>query len=219
MSITLSFTFNKSDLSGLETFLSSRSYVEGFAPSAADAALAKAIGSADAAKFPNVARFLSHINSFNAAAQGKWAAGAATIGSGAAPAGKAAAAKPADDDDDIDLFGSDDEEEVAALEAKKKADAAKPKKVVIAKSNIIWDVKPWDDETNMKELEENVRSFAMDGLVWGASKLVAVGYGIKKLQITSVVEDDKVSTDDIEEALLGFEDHVQSVDIVAFNKV
>lgn len=27
----------------------------------------------------------------------------------------------------------------------------------------------------------------MEGLVWGASKLVAIGYGIKKLQITLVV--------------------------------
>lgn len=49
------------------------------------------------------------------------------------------------------------------------------------------DVKPWDDETDMKALEESVRSIEQDGLVWGASKLVAIGYGIKKLQITIVV--------------------------------
>jgi elongation factor 1-beta len=49
------------------------------------------------------------------------------------------------------------------------------------------DVKPWDDETDMKALEDSVRSIEQDGLVWGASKLVAIGYGIKKLQITLVV--------------------------------
>lgn len=54
------------------------------------------------------------------------------------------------------------------------------------------DVKPWDDETDMAAMEKNVRSIELDGLLWGASKLVAVGYGIKKLQITCVVEDDKV---------------------------
>jgi hypothetical protein len=44
----------------------------------------------------------------------------------------------------------------------------------------------------MKELEESVRGIEQDGLVWGGSKLVAVGFGIKKLQINLVIEDDKV---------------------------
>ena len=41
---------------------------------------------------------------------------------------------------------------------------------LIAKSNIIMEVKPWDDETDMKKLEECVRSISCDGLVWGACK-------------------------------------------------
>merc|ERR1712130_487886 len=41
----------------------------------------------------------------------------------------------------------------------------------------------------------------------------------KKLQITCVVEDDKVSTDDLEDKITAFEDYVQSMDIVAFNKI
>ena len=49
------------------------------------------------------------------------------------------------------------------------------------------DVKPWDDETDMKALEAAVRSIEQDGLLWGASKLVAIGFGIKKLQMTLVV--------------------------------
>ena len=71
----------------------------------------------------------------------------------------------------------------------------------------------------MAELERLVRSIQKDGLVWGAGKLVPLAYGIKKLQISCVVEDDKVSTDDLEEAIVAFEDHVQSMDIAAFNKV
>jgi elongation factor 1-beta len=39
----------------------------------------------------------------------------------------------------------------------------------------------------MKALEESVRSVEMPGLVWGASKLVPIGYGIRKLQVTLVV--------------------------------
>lgn len=59
----------------------------------------------------------------------------------------------------------------------------------------------------------------MDGLVWGASKLVAVGFGIKKLQINLVVEDEKVSTDELQQQIEEDEDHVQSTDIVRLSFV
>ncbi|TNN76855.1 Elongation factor 1-delta [Liparis tanakae] len=77
----------------------------------------------------------------------------------------------------------------------------------------------WDDETDMVKLEECVRSVAVDGLLWGTSKLVPVGYGIQKLQISCVVEDDKVGTDILEEEITKFEDYIQSVDVAAFNKI
>jgi translation elongation factor EF-1beta len=72
-----------------------------------------------------------------------------------------------------------------------------------------------DDETSMQELEDGVRAIQMDGLVWGASKLVPVGFGIKKLQINLVVEDEKVSLTDLQEMIEGDEDHVQSTDVVS----
>jgi len=71
-----------------------------------------------------------------------------------------------------------------------------------------------DDETDMKALEESVRGIEKDGLVWGASKLVAVGFGIKKLQINLIIEDDKIGLDDLQEEIAEFEDYVQSSDIV-----
>ncbi len=67
----------------------------------------------------------------------------------------------------------------------------------------------------MKELESNMRSIEMDGLTWGASKLVPVGYGISKLQVNVVVEDEKVSVDDLQGKIEGDEDHVQSTDVVS----
>ncbi|KAM4834137.1 elongation factor 1-beta-like [Thomomys bottae] len=129
------------------------------------------------------------------------------------------------DEDDIDLFGSNEEEE--SEEAKKlreerlaQYESKKAKKTaLVAKSSILLDVKPWDDETDMAKLEECVRSIQADGLVWGSSKLVPVGYGIKKLQIQCVVEDDKVGTDMLEEQITAFEDYVQSMDMAAFNKI
>jgi elongation factor 1-delta len=129
------------------------------------------------------------------------------------------------EDDDVDLFGSESEEETeeaAKLKAQRVAEysARKSKKpTLIAKSNIILDVKPWDDETDMKELEKAVRKVATDGLLWGASKLVPLAYGIHKLQISCVVEDEKVSIDWLQETLQEIEDFIQSVDIAAFNKI
>ncbi|RLU21280.1 hypothetical protein DMN91_005653 [Ooceraea biroi] len=130
-----------------------------------------------------------------------------------------------DDSEDIDLFGSDSEEEDAEVtkvrEERLAAYAAKKSKkpALIAKSNIILDVKPWDDETDMKEMEKAVRKIETDGLLWGASKLVPLAFGIHKLQISCVVEDDKVSVDWLTERIQDIEDYVQSVDIAAFNKV
>ncbi|XP_049910179.1 eukaryotic translation elongation factor 1 delta b (guanine nucleotide exchange protein) isoform X1 [Epinephelus moara] len=128
-----------------------------------------------------------------------------------------------DEDDDIDLFGSDEDDEEAEKikeqRLKEYAEKKAKKPGIIAKSSILLDVKPWDDETDMAELEECVRSVQADGLLWGTSKLVPVGYGIKKLQIACVVEDDKVGTDMLEEEITKFEDYVQSVDVAAFNKI
>ncbi|KAI8366240.1 hypothetical protein BD560DRAFT_401065 [Blakeslea trispora] len=137
----------------------------------------------------------------------------------------APAAAAAEDEDDIDLFGSDDEEvdeeaervkaqRIAEYNAKK---ANKPK--TIAKTTVTLDVKPWDDETNMEELTQAVKAISQDGLLWGGSQLVAIGYGIKKLQINCVVEDDKVLMDDLTEKILELEDYVQSVDIAAMQKI
>ncbi|NXJ10261.1 EF1D factor, partial [Odontophorus gujanensis] len=129
-----------------------------------------------------------------------------------------------DDDNDINLFGSDDEEEdqeaakVREERLRQYAEKKAKKPGLIAKSSILLDVKPWDDETDMAKMEECVRSVQMDGLVWGASKLVPVGYGIKKLQIQCVVEDDKVGTDILEEEITKFEDYV-SIFLELYNNV
>jgi elongation factor 1-beta len=71
----------------------------------------------------------------------------------------------------------------------------------------------------MVALEAAVRGIEKDGLVWGASKLVPVGFGIKKLQINLVVEDEKISLEDLNDEITEFEDYVQSTDVVAMQKL
>merc|ERR1712198_433772 len=85
---------------------------------------------------------------------------------------KSAPAPAEDDDDDADLFGSDDEEDdeekkritEERLKAYNEKKAKKPK--VIAKTSVLFDVKPWDDETDMEAMKEACKSIEMDGLVW-----------------------------------------------------
>lgn len=80
---------------------------------------------------------------------------------------------------------------------------------LIAKSNVILDVKPWDDETDMKAMEAEVRKIEADGLLLGAAKLVPLAYGIHKLQISCVIEDDKISVDWLQEQIEAIEDYVR----------
>jgi hypothetical protein len=40
----------------------------------------------------------------------------------------------------------------------------------IAKSIIIFDIKPWDDETDINAMEQAIRSIEADGLLWGQCK-------------------------------------------------
>ena len=99
----------------------------------------------------------------------------------AAPAATAAPSKKVeeeDDDEEVDLFGSDSdseddaekarvrEERLAAYHAKK---AKKP--ALIAKTSVVLDIKPWDDETDMDAMLKNVKTIVKEGLLWGACKI------------------------------------------------
>merc|ERR1712198_384713 len=142
----------------------------------------------------------------------------------AAPAAAPAAADD-DDDDEVDLFGESDEEESEEkkriteerLKAYHEKKAKKP--ALIAKTSVLLDIKPWDDETDMDKMLECAKSIEKEGLVWGAHKLVPVGYGIKKLQAMCVVEDEKVSIDELQEQIAEFEDYVQSCDVASMSKI
>ena len=55
------------------------------------------------------------------------------------------------------------EERLKAYAIKKSAKAGP-----IAKSSVLLDCKPWDDETDIKLMEKAIREISMDGLKWGA---------------------------------------------------
>ncbi|XP_057500085.1 elongation factor 1-beta 2-like [Actinidia eriantha] len=227
MAVTFSDLHTESGLKSLDEFLSGRPMFLGGDQLTKDdiKVYAAVLEKPNGDLFPNASQWYHCVSSkLTASFPGK--AVGVTIAGQAAPV-EAAPAKveeetPAgDDDDDLDLFGDETEEEKKAAEQREAAKAPAKKKES-GKSSVLLDVKPWDDETDMKKLEESVRSIKMPGLLWGASKLVPVGYGIKKLQIMMTIVDDLVSVDTLIEERLTVEpinEYVQSCDIAAFNKI
>merc|ERR1719312_59944 len=107
-----------------------------------------------------------------------------------------------------------------AAEKKAAADAAKKSKPApVLKSNVVLDIKTWDDETDLVAMEKAVRAIAMDGLTWGDSKIIEIGFGIKKLRMSTCIIDELVGLYDLEDKIQELEDFVQSVDIVSHNKI
>merc|ERR1712042_261146 len=184
----------------LNEFLAEYSYyIEGYVPSQVDTALFEAFGAGMKSKqFAKASKNVAVYTTGDATAS---------------------------DDDDVDLFGSDDEDEteekkrITEERLKSYAEKKSKKPALIAKTSVLFDVKPWDDETDMDEMLKSCKTIEMDGLLWGASKLVPIGYGIKKLQLMAVVEDAKVSIDELQEQMCEFEEFIQSVDVAAMNKI
>jgi len=81
-------------------------------------------------------------------------------------------------------------------------------------------VKVYEQETDLNALAQKIFSEVnMDGLVWNKDfKIMPVAFGMNMLEVGCVIEDLKVTTDDIFEKIESWEE-VQSTDTVAFQKV
>merc|ERR1711892_1013901 len=197
----------------LNEFLAEHSYIEGFVPSQADTAVFEALAGAPKSDSPHALRWYNHVKSFGAGMKqfAKASKNAADYTTGVA------ASASNDDEDEEEV--SEEKKRITEEWLKAYAEKKSKKPALIAKTSVLFDVKPWDDETDMDEMLKQCKTIEMDGLVWGASKLVPIGYGIKKLQLMAVVEDAKVSIDEMQEKMCEFEDFIQSVDIAAMNKI
>ncbi|KAL4560382.1 hypothetical protein LXL04_032532 [Taraxacum kok-saghyz] len=228
MAVTFTDLQTEAGLKALEAFLSGKTYISGDQITKDDVKVyAAVLNKPSADLYPTACQWYESVASKLATSFPGTSVGVRV--STQAPSEEAApikeatkeAAPAAEDDDDLDLFADETEDEKKAAEARDQAKASTKKKES-GKSSVLMDVKPWDDETDMKKLEEAVRSVELPGLLWGASKLVPVGYGIKKLTIMMTIVDDLVSVDTLIEERLTVEpinEYVQSCDIVAFNKI
>ena len=228
-------------MDALESRLADAQWLGGQQPSAEDCSEWEGLGGSapNPDTHPNTFAWWALVSRFTDEVRKGWTGAAAAGGKGKGKKEKeqkkkeepkaAAAAAAAADDDDFDPFaegGEEDAEAAAAAEAamKAKADEAKAKKkkaAPIAKSLVLWDVKGWDDTTDLNACAAKILAeISMDGLTWKTEyKLEPVAFGVKKLVVGAVIEDEKVSADAISEAICEFEDFVQSVDIAVFNKL
>ena len=135
--------------------------------------------------------------------------------------------KPKKDDDvdvdDLDLFGEETEVDKKAKEDIKKKNQEskkKGKKKEIDKSHVILEVKGWEADQDLEALAKKIIStIKKDGLSWNTGyKLEEVAFGVKKLIIAFLAEDEKCSVQEIVDELESWEDDIQSVDVVSFNK-
>ena len=103
-----------------------------------------------------------------------------------------------------------------------KPPAKKEKAKAVAKSIVVFDVKVYEQEQDLEALFQKIKSeIVVDGLVWNEKpKIMPVAFGMNKLQIGCVIEDAKVSLEEhVYEKILEWEDEVQSVDTVSFQKL
>ena len=120
-----------------------------------------------------------------------------------------------------DLDDSEDDEETKAMMAAK-ADqiraihARQAAKAHKAKSNLTLDVKPIGSETDMDQLEADVRAIDMEGVKWLGGTFLDVAFGVQKLRIMCQITDQLVPSPDIIRDIIEEFDEVQSTDIFAF---
>ena len=98
--------------------------------------------------------------------------------------------------------------------------AGKPPKKEVDKSHVILEVKGWEAEQDLESLAKKIiNTIKKDGLSWNTGyKFEEVAFGVKKLVIAFLAEDEKCSVQDIVDELESWENDIQSVEVVSFNK-
>lgn len=222
-------TYNVKDqksLAELEAVLAQTMFIGGNTPNAQDALTFEAFenNAPDAAQYPGIAGWFYLVHYF-AAVREQWKKEEPKKEE------KKVEKKAEKKEEDLDdMFGDDAQEDSEAEKArearkkaamdKKKQKDGKAKPAVVQKSIILLDIKVWEEDTDFDKLAKTIQEMKMDGLDWKLEyKTPTIAFGMKKLVMGLVVEDDKVSVDDVIEKITAMEDIVQSVDIASFNKI
>eukprot|EP00922_Rhytidocystis_sp_ex-Travisia-forbesii_P041132 GHVS01061385.1.p1 GENE.GHVS01061385.1~~GHVS01061385.1.p1 ORF type:complete len:264 (+),score=55.55 GHVS01061385.1:65-793(+) len=187
----------KSDtgLAKLNEYMASHSYVCGYNPTQDDVLTINKLLGPPNSSLSHAQRWYKHVSSFTDLQHNAW-------GKGKMPTAGDKKTKAAEED--FDLFGEDDSNAAAAkaLAAKKKEDTPKAKKVIVNKSSLVIEVKPNSIDTDLEKVWDLVKSIQIEGVTWGLGhKKVPVAFGLYKLQVSCVILDDLVNTEEIIEQI------------------
>eukprot|EP01022_Parablepharisma_sp_SALTPOND_P004458 TRINITY_DN120341_c0_g1_i1.p3 TRINITY_DN120341_c0_g1~~TRINITY_DN120341_c0_g1_i1.p3 ORF type:complete len:226 (+),score=78.78 TRINITY_DN120341_c0_g1_i1:1188-1865(+) len=217
---------DKMTIDKMEEVLAKEPFLGGNLPAEADRINFESLKEAPEAKFLNTRAWYYIIKAFAPAVRMKWVK-KEEKGAKKEKKPKEEPKKVEEEVAEDDIFGGDEDLEAAkkALEEKKKEDEKKKKekKKEAAKSYIRFEVKVFDTATDLDKLAHRIyKDVNMDGLKWEKSyNKEPFAFGVEKLIISCIIEDEKVSSEDIIESIQEFDEGelVQSVDILVFNKL
>ena len=219
---------DEAKLTELEGKLKDNAFIKGQAPGAEDAdtlALFKANKFVpDQAKHPNVWAWYALVVLFEDEVVASWKVAEEKKGKKEKGGKKEEKKEEKAADDDFDPFAEETEEDKQKLkelkEKKGEKKGDKKKKKEVQKSLVLLEVKGWESDQDLDALALKIQTLKMEGLQWKSEyKLQEVAFGVKKIIIGMIVEDEIVSVDDVIDKLQAWEDEVQSVDILSFNKL
>jgi translation elongation factor EF-1beta len=77
-----------------------------------------------------------------------------------------------------------------------------------------------EPETDMKKVEELVRSIKLESLEWKASEVVDYIYGLKKFRIACEVDTSKTTNEELSKKLEALDvEYIQNADIVEWERI
>ncbi len=104
-------------------------------------------------------------------------------------------------------------------EEKQKKSKNKNNENEIHYSFVLLEIKVWDSEQDLDALAKKIQNIEKEGLVWKKEyKLKEIIFGIQKILMGLIVNDDIISIDEIIDEIQSWEDEVQSIEM-AFNKL
>lgn len=224
-------------LDKLNAQLARKSYLEGYKASKADFLMLWQLPrTVDAQLFPHIARWKAHIEILTPPAgvqrddhtsvpSSSSAAAAADESAPVAEEEKAARVtdEKKDEEDPLAFLGDEDDDEETKDMMKSKSAKVKEvldrqaAKAAQARSNLTLDIKPYDAETDMAEVERRVRELQIEGVKWLGSALMDVAFKIKMLRITAQLTDVLAGMDTVRDCITeALPDLVQSTDVFKY---
>ena len=87
-------------------------------------------------------------------------------------------------------------------------------------SIILLEIKIWDSEQDLEHLVNKIHKIEKEGLYWKKEyKLEEIAFGIKKNILILIVDNDKISIDELIDQIESWENEIQSVDILSFKEL